>query len=434
MLSNGLWPYRPRMEPGESFSSWFSRLALSNGLTPRELYRIALPGARMYRCDLDRAAPEVLLANLAERTGMNMTSLEHSTFRRWHGSLIGGTVEDAKHPWLPAASCYARTQSHGQQYCPECLAGDDIPFLRLEWRLAFTTTCREHKTLFRDRCPKCAASIAAAYASLGTQTMAECWKCGFDLRFTTSDTDIFRQVIPDEHERRYMRALKEGWGLLGRSGPPIHAFLFFSVLWQLYRMVAAGRFSRPLRIAVCEQNPELAAAIPTPAIKQVERHPPAARRLLLAVTDELLNEWPKQLVLAAEKAGITSGDILKDRRNQPFALVSAIEKHLSKPLRIYSVQESDAVVSLLARNGISPTVKALRELTGRKIGRLENAAQPSSLRLAYGKHRYWKLDGISPSIRAKAKRAATRDGDNIGPWVEKAIIAVLAQRSDSDIL
>ncbi|WP_420723127.1 hypothetical protein [Hwanghaeella sp. LZ110] len=34
------------MEPGESFSSWFSRLALGNGLTPRELYRIALPGAR----------------------------------------------------------------------------------------------------------------------------------------------------------------------------------------------------------------------------------------------------------------------------------------------------------------------------------------------------------------------------------------------------
>ena len=62
------------MEPGESFSSWFSRLALSNDLTPRELYRIALPGP-MYRCDLDRAAPDVLLANLAERTGMNMTGL-----------------------------------------------------------------------------------------------------------------------------------------------------------------------------------------------------------------------------------------------------------------------------------------------------------------------------------------------------------------------
>ncbi|HBM11216.1 MAG TPA: hypothetical protein DD390_00820 [Rhodospirillaceae bacterium] len=73
-------------------------------------------------------------------------------------------------------------------------------------------------------------------------------------------------------------------------------------------------------------------------------------------------------------------------------------------------------------------------MTGRKIGKLENAAQPSALRLAYGKHRYWKLDGISPLIRAKAKRAATRDGDNIGPWVEKAIIAILAQRSDSDIL
>jgi len=38
-------------------------------------------------------------------------------------------------------------------------------------------------------------------------------------------------------------------------------------------MVAAGRFSRALRIAVCEQNPELSAAIPARAIKQVERQP-----------------------------------------------------------------------------------------------------------------------------------------------------------------
>lgn len=432
-MSDCLWPYRKGLEPGEAFSSWFSRLALGNGLTPQELYRIAMPGARMYRTDLDRTVPDELLANLAERTGVRKSDLEHATFRRWHGVLIDGMADDAKHPWLPASSCHARTQSHGQQYCPECLADDDTPFLRLEWRLAFTTTCNIHRSLLRDRCPRCSAAVVATYATLGTRTVADCWKCGFDLRQAPPIGAVNRHPSP-AHEQRFVRILQDGWATLGPQEIPIHAVLFFSVLWHLYRMVAAGRFARPLRATASEWSPDLSAAIPVPAIKQVERHTPTARRLLLAVSNALLDDWPNRFVHAAERAGISSGDILKDRRNQPFALVTAVERHLAKPLRAFSEPESRAALSILDRSKIPATVAAMRALTGHKIGKLETEAQPAAQRVEYGSHRYWKLDGIAPTVRAKAKRAAVLDGDNIGPWVEKAIIAILAQRADSDIL
>lgn len=67
MFSDNLWPGRPTLLTGESFSSWFARTAAANGLSPVKLYSAAMPGAYRYTRDLDRYVEPHLLDSLGEQ-------------------------------------------------------------------------------------------------------------------------------------------------------------------------------------------------------------------------------------------------------------------------------------------------------------------------------------------------------------------------------
>lgn len=69
----------------ESFSSWFARIVWAHGATPSELYRIAQPGGRIGRIDLDRHACDDLILNLYRHAGIPADALEAITLRRWRG-------------------------------------------------------------------------------------------------------------------------------------------------------------------------------------------------------------------------------------------------------------------------------------------------------------------------------------------------------------
>jgi hypothetical protein len=54
MSADERWPGRVPLLPDESFSSWFARTAVANGLRPNELFRIVMPGGDRSVRDLDR--------------------------------------------------------------------------------------------------------------------------------------------------------------------------------------------------------------------------------------------------------------------------------------------------------------------------------------------------------------------------------------------
>lgn len=425
------WPCRPILMPGESFSSWFSRLALANGVSPSELYRVALPGGRMYRGDLDRIAPENLLQNLSDKTLVPILQLQQSTFRAWDDTLIADDDGLRKLPWLPPSASWSAKRSFGYQFCPACLCEDTEPFFRLAWRLRFTTTCQVHRIQFHDRCPACSAPIQPLYSNTSNPSVVCCSSCGFDLRNSPGEAVKGKTVI--NREARYRRVIEEKWYPL-RASKPLHAVPFFDLLWRLYRLVACGRFAHALRAEIGSRLPGSTLPTSVPTIKAIERHNPSSRAWLLSLTDELLNNWPESFIHPLEKVGMVSGHLLKEKKQLPFAFVSAVESNLSKPNRTYASGEVHAVRDRLLEQGCRPTMAALKTLSGHKIKSFKDIAEPSRNTVPYGTHRYWKLDGISPDTRRKAKRAAKRDGDNVGPWVERALTSVLARHPDLDTL
>ena len=73
-----------------------------------------------------------------------------------------------------------RRQSAWLQFCPQCLAEDEQPYFRRQWRLATTIVCARHGSRLLDRCPACGQGLAPFnQASLRPQN--DCAACGFDL-------------------------------------------------------------------------------------------------------------------------------------------------------------------------------------------------------------------------------------------------------------
>ena len=73
-----------------------------------------------------------------------------------------------------------RRQAAWLQFCPHCLAEDEQPYFRREWRLATTIACARHGSRLLDRCPDCGQGLAPFnQASLRPQN--DCAACGFNL-------------------------------------------------------------------------------------------------------------------------------------------------------------------------------------------------------------------------------------------------------------
>ena len=82
---------------------------------------------------------------------------------------------------MPLRQIARRNRSTWMQYCPLCLANDDAPYFRKQWRLASRISCFVHGCGLRDRCPACRRGIASF--DLGDLVPQHfCARCGFDLR------------------------------------------------------------------------------------------------------------------------------------------------------------------------------------------------------------------------------------------------------------
>ncbi|NGO55453.1 hypothetical protein G6N73_31160 [Mesorhizobium camelthorni] len=81
---------------------------------------------------------------------------------------------------LPLRENAKRNRSTWIQYCPFCLADDEAPYFRRQWRLASRVSCFVHGCGLRDRCPACRGGIAA-FDQTELIPQHFCARCGFDL-------------------------------------------------------------------------------------------------------------------------------------------------------------------------------------------------------------------------------------------------------------
>ena len=174
-LLSGHWPVVAGPEPDELLSSWLHRLAFSNGLPPRAFGPALDLGSGAWSGRLDLALPAIVQDRLVRCTGLTPGAVG--------GMTLAGV--GARALLLPLRADLSpgrrgRRQAAWLQFCPQCLAEDEQPYFRREWRLATTIVCARHGSRLLDRCPACGQGLAPFnQASLRPQN--DCAACGFDL-------------------------------------------------------------------------------------------------------------------------------------------------------------------------------------------------------------------------------------------------------------
>lgn len=229
------------------------RLAYAHDLKLRTFARLLFPdqGEVWYR-DVDRMAPGWLIEIIAANTGLTIAKVLATTLRYYEGRLFRHYRESGVLPWiLPLKVSEWKRKGYGLQFCPACLAEDEVPYFRKRWRVAYYTWCPRHKAMLYDRCPSCGAAIAFHRGDLNSssidsvRSITQCWQCDFDLRLATVNSPIlYEPSSSSAFEVALLRLDHRGRCIKPRG------VRYYNVLHQLcrlmgarYRNVALGRFA-----------------------------------------------------------------------------------------------------------------------------------------------------------------------------------------------
>lgn len=257
MLSGKLWPAHPHPYKGESLSSWVVRTAHANGLKVQTFCDHAFGKDFQVWCrDIDRNAPNWFLHIMSHRTGTSIKRVQSATFKLYEKRLFPAMYSASHLRWvMPIKHLHRLNKRHAIQYCPRCLAVDNIPYFRLSWRLALYTFCSKHRIMMADQCHQCGAPVAFHRVELGKPKQVEadsldcCWKCHGKLSEATTEAI---HLHPKLVNNRWSSLLKA----IDRQFYPAGALSYsnLALVHQICRLLLSKKQGERLRRHICKNG------------------------------------------------------------------------------------------------------------------------------------------------------------------------------------
>lgn len=184
-------PIHPQPRADESLSSWMARLAFGNGFPLKAFFQgVLLYPHLIWRSDIDADLHPGLLDRLSLVTDQVPDSLQRMTLQHWGEAAFRREIVFGRTPWILPIGRFHRGKSNvGMQFCPLCLAGDEVPYFRIYWRMLLLAVCPVHHCPLEDRCSCCGEPVVyhqygrrnfSAFSALAD--IVRCHRCGFDLR------------------------------------------------------------------------------------------------------------------------------------------------------------------------------------------------------------------------------------------------------------
>lgn len=155
-----LWPYRPKREPDELFSSWLWRIARGLGAPPKRFAREVI-GSHLV--DIDRDISDAAIARLAFLSGQPHDHLLRGTMRPDVAADPGDKRSRVQQRLLRHGDLVLNRSRRGRsvpivQYCPVCLGGNHA-YLRRGWRFSLEVACFKDGCFLLDSCWRCGALL-----------------------------------------------------------------------------------------------------------------------------------------------------------------------------------------------------------------------------------------------------------------------------------
>lgn len=317
-------PSHPQLYYDEILSGWIVALARANRTKVHTLSRSFGGNAnKVWNRDVDRMAPDAVIRELADLTGISIERIERATLRHVAEQLDVDHHPNGSATWLlPLGIWHRKRTRYGLQFCPICLRLDQRPHIRRSWRLAFYTECEVHRTLMLDRCPKCSAPFAFFRGELGARFKVEapplsvCTECGFDMAYA----GVQRIDWPDWRLTVATRTLQMSTDfgfapLEGHLHAPAHEL--FLALRIIIKVLSSASHRRGLLDAVAELVCPDAAVELAPGRLAYEQRSVLERHLLFGMSVWLLMDWPSRFERVVRKSGVAPCRFVADQRHVP---------------------------------------------------------------------------------------------------------------------
>lgn len=296
-------PCHPQPIPGESLSSWLMRTAHDNVERLSYVTTRLTGDANFWTNDVDRRLTPDLCSRLTQGTGVTQGKLERLVLSQYAGTLFPVLTQQGSPPWLlKMAKRGYRLTRPGSMYCPACLAEDAVPYLRLQWRLSFLTTCSRHGTLLRENCPHCSAAFAPHLNDLGP---------GKDWRFQEASPFIWCPACEGKLTVRIVGAEADQVAFQQRL---LVASSTNVMPWpNLLEVPAEEGFSVLHQLLAVLMLPEVRGRLPLPDVMRIparrnrsfEDFDLMDRHVLLVRLAYLLEDWPHRLLEVTRAAKVT---------------------------------------------------------------------------------------------------------------------------------
>ncbi|MCG5078911.1 TniQ family protein [Paraburkholderia tagetis] len=189
----------PGLIDGEALSGWIYRLCMQHRIRPGNLIGalgFAGPTSSLDFCPLtadDRW-------QIARATLTNPMDIDEA-------SALDFTILGKRS--FVCLSNDVRNRVPIYRLCPDCLAYDDIPHIRLMWRLAYNFICEHHRRPFLDTCGHCGHRLDFTFR-FPRRTFPDCEydighcnRCGNDLTgaaFAPVNSDLVDHVLQLQNE------------------------------------------------------------------------------------------------------------------------------------------------------------------------------------------------------------------------------------------
>lgn len=345
-------PVRIGLQADELLSSWFVRLAYAHGDKVQSLaHRIwGRSHGLLHQRDMDRGGLPVAMVRLAQVSRLPLERIEAATLGAYDGWLFTGMARRGAIHWvMPVVDHLHRRHAFGQQACPACMAGDEVPYFRRTWRLSLHCLCVKHRCRLVDRCAQCQAPLIAHRGDVGKFVPpidagpAYCPLCRHDHR--SSPVAAVADALTIEHQRQLLDALSKGW--INVAGAPVYSPLFFDGLWMLWSFLDAAPWSGPLSIKDSEDT----------RYGGIDHLTPSRRLVILRASASILADWPDGLMEGMRANRLSSYRLLhfcvKSPRAAPFWLWEPV--HLQRDRSMYAPSALE----------IQEAMRYVRQRTGR---------------------------------------------------------------------
>ncbi len=332
---------RPPPLEGESLSSWRQRLAWANG------YRLfPVLDERTRRTDPDIKLTEREAGWLADLSMLPTDLIASMT--------IEGTTPDAdrltrsRHPlWVIPSRTY-KSPRWGSMFCPDCLAENDEPYFRLQWRMAYVVSCPKHQRWLLDRCPACCHAPWPTGSSVKTvmspayTSHAICWSCGYDLR------QLANQDQHDLAETVGEVAFQMREQLMGRIEPETSDQ---DLLQGLH--------------ALCQLSIRTRDLFSDHRLNSVEMYSVETRKDVLEQAFAWLHDWPKFFIQEITALGLTRASFNGRYKSLPAWIKVVVDGDLARQNRSVNKEVvQKTFVRLRSELGRHPSQADMRRVLG----------------------------------------------------------------------